>query len=154
MSVNCKSTHFYTLCDQVEENPYLGLTLTESLKWTLHMTKKANWTLNFLRRNLRNFSQDCRKTAYISLVRWILDYRSIVWDPYLNKDTEKLEKVQRQAARFITGNYMMREQGCVNGMLQSMELSSLESHRSMNRQAQGGWGVGAGNTSRRVFEMG
>ena len=35
MSINCKSTHFYTLCDhilkQVEENPYLRLTLTESL---------------------------------------------------------------------------------------------------------------------------
>ena len=32
MNVNCKSTHYYTLCDhilkQVEENPYLRLTLT------------------------------------------------------------------------------------------------------------------------------
>ena len=37
MSVNCKSTHFYSLCDhilkQVEENPYLGLSRTENLKW-------------------------------------------------------------------------------------------------------------------------
>ena len=36
MSINCKSTHYYTLCDhilkQVEETPYLRLTLTESLK--------------------------------------------------------------------------------------------------------------------------
>ena len=68
MSVNCKSVHFYTLCNhilkQVDENPYLGLTLTENLKWTSHITKitkKANSTLGFLRRNLRNFPMDCRK---------------------------------------------------------------------------------------------
>ena len=81
MSINCKSTHYYTLCDhilkQVGENPYLGLTLTESLKWSSHttkITKKAKRTLNFLRRNLKNFTQECRKTAYISLVCSILDW--------------------------------------------------------------------------------
>ena len=62
------------------------------------LQKKANSTLNFLRRNLRNFPQECRKTAYISLVRSILDYGSVVWDPYLKQDTEKLERVRRQAA--------------------------------------------------------
>ena len=140
MSINCKSTHYYTLCDhilkQVEENPYLGLTLTESLKWSSHITKitkKATTTLNFLRRNLKNFPQECRKTAYISLVRSILDYGSIVWDPYLKQDIEKLERVQKQAARFITGDYRTREEGCVTGMLQSLELSSLENRRSSNR---------------------
>ena len=83
MSINCKSTHYYTLCDhilkQVWENPYLGLTLTESLKWSSHITKitkKATATLNF--RNLKNFPHECRKTAYISLVSSILDYGSIV----------------------------------------------------------------------------
>ena len=65
MSMNCKSTHYYTLCDhilkQVEENPYLGLTLTESLKWSSHITKitkKATTTLNFLRRNLKIFQKN------------------------------------------------------------------------------------------------
>ena len=140
MSINCKSTRFYTLCDhilkQVEENPYLGLTLTENLKWSSHITKitkKATTTLNFLRRNLKNFPVECRKTAYISLVRSILDYGSIVWDPYLKQDVEKLEKVQKQAARFITGDYRTREEGCVTSMLQSLELSSLENRRSSNR---------------------
>ena len=131
MSINCKSTHYYTLCDhilkQVWENPYLGLTLTESLKWSSHITKitkKATATLNFLRRNLKNFPHECRKTAYISLVSSILDYGSIVWDPYLKQDIEKLERVQKQAANFITGDYRTREEGCVTGMLQSLELSS------------------------------
>ena len=38
-----------------------------------------------------------------------------------------------EAARFITGDYRTREEGCVTGMLQSLELSSLENRRSSNR---------------------
>ena len=51
--------------------------------------------------------------------------RSIVWDPYLQKDTHKLEKVQRQAARFITGNYTSRNQDCVSQMLAELNLDFL-----------------------------
>ena len=53
---------------QVEENPYLGLTLTENLKWSSHITKitkKAYSTIGFLGRNLKSCPQDCRKSAYI-----------------------------------------------------------------------------------------
>ena len=49
MSINNKSSHFYSLCNhilqQVSENPYLGITLTENLKWNSQITKttkKAN----------------------------------------------------------------------------------------------------------------
>ena len=82
---------------------------------------------------MKNLPQECSKTAYISLVRSILDYGSIVWDPYLKQDIEKLERVQKLAARFIIGNYRTREEGCVTGMLQSLKLSSLENRRSSNR---------------------
>ena len=44
--------------------------------------KKANSTLAFLKRNLRHCPKPCRRTAYISLGRSILEYGSIVWDPY------------------------------------------------------------------------
>ena len=111
MSINNRSTHFYSLNNhilkQVEENPYLGLTLTENLKWSSHitkLTKKANSTIILLRQNLKRCPQDCRKSEYISLVRSVLDYGSIIWDPYLSRDIEKFERVQRQAARFITGD--------------------------------------------------
>ena len=74
-----------------------------------------------------------QKNGYISLVRSILDYGSIVWDTYLKQDSEKLERVQKEAARFITGGYRTREEGFVTGMLQSLELSSSENRRSSNR---------------------
>jgi hypothetical protein len=30
-----------------------------------------------------------------------MDYSCVVWDPYLRKDIDKLENIQRRAARFV-----------------------------------------------------
>ena len=112
-----------------DANPYLGLTINENLKWSSHITKitkTANSTVGFLRRNLKMCPTDCRKTAYISLVRSVVDNGSIIWDPYLTRGIEKLERVQRQAARFITGDYNSREEGSVTKMLETLELETLE----------------------------
>ena len=97
------------------------------------ITKKGYDNSKLPKTEPENFPQECRKTACISLERSILDYGSIVWDPYLKQDIAKLERVQTQAARFITGDYRTREEGCVTGMPQSVELSSLENRRSSNR---------------------
>ena len=110
------------------------------------MSKKANSTLGFLKRNLKHCPQDSRRTAYLSLVRSTLEYSSIVWDPYLQKDTDKLEKVQRRAARFITGNYTSRDQGCVSQMLAELNLPPGQKEgQPTNILLQGGGGAGAGN---------
>ena len=140
MSINNRSSHFYSLnnhiLQQVEENPYLGLTLTENLKWSSHITKITKTSkLNhgIFRRNLKTCPQKSRKMAYISLVRSSLEYGSIIWDPYLLRDTDKLERVQRQAARFITGDYRSREEGSVTKMFEMLDLQSLENRRSASR---------------------
>ena len=106
------------------------------MKWNSHInkiSKKANSILGFLERNLKHCPQDSRRTAYLSLVSSTLEYSSIVWDPYLQKDTDKLEKVQRRAARFITGSYTSRDQGCVSQMLAELNLPPLQDRRKTNR---------------------
>jgi hypothetical protein len=40
-----------------------------------------------------------------------MEYGAIVWDPYTIVDTNKLERIQRRAAIFITGDYKSREEG-------------------------------------------
>ena len=62
---------------------------------------KANRTLGFLRRNLK----EVKEAAYKGLVRPVLDYGSSVWDPPGVVLQEELESVQKRAARFVTGNY-------------------------------------------------
>ena len=83
LSIRQKSSHFYKLdgeiLQQVESIPYLGLTISEDLQWKTHITKKANSTLGFLRRNLKYCSEDCKKLAYIAIFRSILEYGAVVW---------------------------------------------------------------------------
>ena len=83
--------------EQVPSNPYLGVQIQEDLKWKEHInnvTEKASSTLGFLRRNLQHCPRECRKTAYIALVRSIMEYGAIIWDPYNKNDINKLENLQ------------------------------------------------------------
>ena len=62
-----------------------------------------------------------------------MEYGAIVWVPYTTVDTNKLERIQRRAARFITGGYKSREEGSVTKMLAELELESLQSRRTSQR---------------------
>ena len=82
------------ILEQVKDNPYLGITISEDLKWSTHINKIANQgssILGFIRRNLKYCYMSLRETAYISLVRSILEYSAVVWDPHLTKDSDQLE---------------------------------------------------------------
>ena len=73
-----------TKLEQVTDCQYLGVNLSHDLSWKNHIsqiTKKASSRVGFLRRNLRNCPKNCRKLAYISLVRSKLEYAATVWDP-------------------------------------------------------------------------
>ena len=56
------------------------------------------------------------KAAYKGMVRPILEYGSLVWDPHPDKLQEELEKIQNRAARFETRNYVY-ETGSMTGIL-------------------------------------
>ena len=43
--------------------------------------------------------------CYHSLIRSILDYASIIWSSYTQKNIQLIESVQRRAARFVTNDY-------------------------------------------------
>lgn len=130
LSLKKQKHKFYQLNGQilehVQSNPYPGLQILEDLKWKEHitsLTKKASSTSGFLRRNLQHCPREYRKTAYLALVRSIMDYGSIIWDPYTQTETNTLESVQRRGARFITKDYRTREEGCMTQMLKDLNLS-------------------------------
>ena len=73
-----------TVLENVEKIKYLGVTITNDLKWNTHISNfctKANRTLGFLGRNLVACPLDVKESAYKGLVRPILEYGSSVWDP-------------------------------------------------------------------------
>ena len=57
----------------------------------------------------------------------------MVWDPFLEKDIAKIEKIQRKAARFIKNDYKSRSPGCVTKMLQDLDLNPLKDRRKEKR---------------------
>ena len=69
------------------------------------MTNKANSKLLFLRRNLKGCPEKLKQTAYFSLVRSFMEYGVTVWDPYQKYNSDKIERVQRRAARFVKSRY-------------------------------------------------
>ena len=134
-----KKLHYdYTLknhtLEKVSENAYLGILLREGGQWSTHInkiTKRASSTLGFLRRNLRHSSTKFKATAYTSLVRSTLEYSSVVWDPYQVTDIDKLEKVQKRAARFVKKDY--GRYSSVSAMMQDLKWDTLENRRSDSR---------------------
>ena len=124
------------LLQNVNDCLYIGVNISHDLSWRNHInntTKKASSTVGFLRRNLRNCPKDCRKLAYISLVRSKLEYAATVWDPFTKNEIDKLERVQKQAARFISNDYKSREPGCITRMLQDLNLPLLKLRRQQQR---------------------
>ena len=70
--------------ENVESIKYLGVTITNDLRWNTHVSNictKANRTLGFLRQNLHSCPQEVKEAAYKGLVCPVLEYGSSVWDP-------------------------------------------------------------------------
>ena len=78
-----------TVLENVDNIKYLGVTITNDLKWNTHISNictKANRTLGFLRRTLFSCPQNVKEAAYKGMVRiGILEYGSSVWDPHPDK---------------------------------------------------------------------
>ena len=87
--------------DNVEKIKYLGVTITNDLKWNTlvsNICTKAKRTLGFLRSNLAAFPRYVKESVYKGLVRPIQEYGSSVWDPQSILLQDELEKVQKRAA--------------------------------------------------------
>ena len=124
-----------TVLENVDNIKYLGVTITNDLKWNTHISNictKANRTLGFFRRTLFSCPQNVKEAAYKGMVRPILEYGSSVWDPHPDKLQEELEKVQNCAARFVTRNYVY-ETGSMTGILGQLKWESLKKRRKDNR---------------------
>lgn len=115
-------------------HPYLGVHISSDLRWNTHVdtvSAKSTRVLNLLRRNLYNCCPEVKARAYLSIVRPTLNYASTVWDPFTLRNINKLEMVQRRAARFTLNRYSRQES--VSAMLADLNWPCLESLRKSNR---------------------
>ena len=81
----------------------------------------------FLQRNLRQCSSSIKSLAYLTYVRPILEYASIVWASYTKCHIASLEKIQCRATCFVCNNYSRYDS--VTNMLKMLKWPSLEQRR-------------------------
>lgn len=115
LSVSRKKTRsifYYTVDDtpitRVNKHKYLGIIITEDLRWDAHIsyvTSAALRRLFTLRYRLRQAPPPLKLLAYTSLVRSLLEYGNIIWSPFTKQQITKLEGIQRKAIRFIYNRY-------------------------------------------------
>ncbi len=113
----------------VQHAKYLGLTISTNLSWNKHIdniTKKANCA--FLRRNISGCSKNIKAQCYTTLVRPNVEYAATIWDPHTKRNMDKLEQVQRRAARFVNGDYS--SYSSVSNMIKDLKWPSLQQRRS------------------------
>ena len=118
----------------VSSHTYLGVEINSKLNWAEHINSisaKANRVLGLLRRNLYSCSRKVKEAAYKTLVRPKLEYCSSIWDPYHQEYTNKLEAVQRRAARFVCKE--QRRKSSVSSMIAELKWPSLEERRTRAR---------------------
>ena len=137
---NSTKSYFYQICGEflspVTNEKYLGIHITQDLSWSLHIDRvatKASQKLGFIRRNLRGAPTQCKQLAYIALVRSGMEYASTIWDPHINVHSNKLEKIQRRAARWATSQYSHRTS--VTSLMDQLKWQPLEDRRRIQRLA-------------------
>ena len=134
-----KITHQYTMehtnPESVHHTKYLGVTISDDLRWNRHIagiTGRANKLLGLLRRNLSTCDRRVKEAAYLGLVRPFFKYASQAWDPYKDNLSNEIEKIQRRAARFVTSDYQNYELGSVTKLLEEFGWKSLKNRRKVD----------------------
>lgn len=123
---------------RVSEMRDLGVTFDSQITFNEHiiiMTKKASKMYGFIVRNSRQFNNlKCIRQLYISFVRSILEYCSIIWSPYYRYQIYNVEKIQNKFLRYL--NY--KETGVYDitipkeDLLLQYNLDTLEKRRKIS----------------------
>ena len=124
------STGERKLIEKTECEKDQGVLIRSDLKWedqVRYAASKANRVLGMLKKTFMCRDSNLWKKLYISLVRPHLEYAVQVWNPYLAKDIELIEKVQRRAIKIPTNMEAHRED--YEGRLEEWGLTKLSVRR-------------------------
>ena len=113
------------MLESVEEERDLGVIIQRNLQVDKQCAKAArtdNSVLGMIRRSFINKGVYIILFLYKFLVRLRMEYCVQAWSPFLRKDIELLEKVQRRAIRMINGF----ADSDYNDRLKQLGLTTLE----------------------------
>jgi hypothetical protein len=90
----------------VKNHKHSGLTFASDGNWTNHIDNIVNAAfkqVNVLRKLKFTLSKQTLSNIYLTFIRPTLEYACEVWDGRFEQEVAKLEKVQLESARIVTG---------------------------------------------------
>jgi hypothetical protein len=90
----------------VSEHKHLGLVISDNWSWEKHIdmiTEKANKRINILRKFKFISDRKTLEKIYFTFVRPLLEYADVIWDNMSMSLNKKIENVQLEASRIVTG---------------------------------------------------
>ena len=105
----------------------LGVIVDQKLKFSEHIlkiSKRANSLLGQIRRCFSYRKKEAFLSLYKTFVRSQLEHAVQLWNPWMKKDIDLLEKVQKRALKQITGL-----SGTYEEKLKQIEIPTLENRR-------------------------
>ena len=88
--------------EEASEQKDLGVLISNDLKLSRHICnvcKHANQRIGMIKRCFSHFTSEKISILYKAIIRPILEYASVVWNPIMKKDIDQLEKVQKRCLR-------------------------------------------------------
>lgn len=122
-----------TPLNYVESHKHLGVTLSEDGSWHTHIhniTSSASRILGSMRFLKFKLKRNTLNQIYISYLRPILEYASVLWDSCTIHEKDTLEKLQYEAARIVTG---LTRSVSIQNLLNEIGWVSLADRRKIQK---------------------
>lgn len=122
--------------ERVREKKDLGVVFDPKLNFVKHIefsVSKANSMLGFIKRNSIDFKDPFTlKSLFTSYVRPILEYCCVIWNPFYNIQSKRIEMVQKKFTRFTIQKFGWNiETPSYKTRCQLLAIQSLENRRKM-----------------------
>ena len=121
-----------TILSKTVKEKYLGVTMKVSEHCRI-AASKGNQVLGMIRRNITYKDKSLIIPLYKAIVRPHLEYCIQAWSPYLRKDIDMLEKIQRRATKLIPG---LGDLTYYEDRLKECGLTTLETRRLRGDQIE------------------
>ena len=118
---------------EVPNHKHLGLNISKDGTHHTHIdliTEKAYRRLNILRRFKFILDRKTLETIYRTYIRPLLEYADVIWDNNITYLVDKIEKVQMEAARIVTGGIRLVS---LNNLYLETGWDKLKNRREMHR---------------------